>query len=105
MNKFVTHNAVSYRQLEKEPAVPVGSLLRDLDGLPQHRLGRVHQVLENKPVGEFERHSKTTKQPLLQMMHYFTLPFMLYIKLMRFPNQSLLLTSHDHYRLLDAPTC
>lgn len=100
MNKFVTHNAVSYRQLEKEPAVPVGSLLRDLDGLPQHRLGRVHQVLENKPVGEFERQSKTTKQPLLQMMHCFTLPFMV-----RFPNQSLLLTSHYHYSLPDAPTC
>lgn len=70
------HNAVSYRQLKKQPAVPVGSLLRNLDGLPQHRLGRVHQVLKNKPLGLRDR-PKQNKQPL----HDSSLPFMLYIQL------------------------
>lgn len=39
---------MTHSQLEEQPAVPVGSLLGDLDGFAQQGLGRIHGILQHK---------------------------------------------------------
>lgn len=52
----------THSELEKQAAVPVRGLLRDLDRLAQERLCRVDGILRESGLGE-ERHAQLASQP------------------------------------------